>query len=348
MKAAYFEAFGAPISLVDVPDPAPPDDGVVIAVKANGICRSDWHGWVGHDPSISLPHVPGHEMSGVVAAVGRDVKRFKVGDRVTAPFVLGCGACSQCRSGNEQVCENQYQAGFTGWGALAQYVALPHADNNLVLLPDAMNFETAAGLGCRFATAFRAVVDQGAVTAGTTLAVWGCGGVGLSAVMIAASLGAVVIAVDISDAALNLATALGARHTVNAGTTDDAALAVRRLTGGGCDVSMDAFGSTQTALGSIRSLRTRGRHLQVGLLVGDDVAPAIPMWRLHAYEIELYGSHGMPAHRYPAMLEMVADGRIQPHKLVMAHLTLSEGIEHLMMMDSFPTTGFAVVNDFQN
>lgn len=346
MRAAFFEGFNEPITVADVPDPSAPDGGVVVEVRANGVCRSDWHGWVGHDPSIPLPHVPGHEMSGIVTALGAGVTGFSVGDRVTAPFVLGCGACPQCASGNEQVCDNQIQAGFTGWGSLAEYVALPYADNNLVRLPDSMSFETAAGLGCRFATAFRAVVDQGRVGAGTTVAVWGCGGVGLSAVMIASSLGATVIAVDVSEDALALASMFGARHTVNAATTKSAYKHVRSLAGSGCDVSLDTLGSTQTAVDSIRSLRTRGRHIQVGLMIGDDVAPQIPMWRLHALEIELYGSHGMQAHRYPDMLAMVADGRLEPDRLVTSRLTLSEGVEHLMRMNEFPGTGFAVVNDF--
>lgn len=346
MRAAYFESFGQPITVAEVPDPSPPAGGVVVEVMANGVCRSDWHGWVGHDSSIPLPHVPGHEMSGVVAAIGQGVSNFSVGDRVTVPFVLGCGSCWQCASGNEQVCDNQVQAGFTGWGSLAEYVALPYADNNLVRLPESMSYETAAGLGCRFATAFRAIVDQAQVGSGSKVAVWGCGGVGLSAVMIAASLGAMVIAVDVNDDALALASTFGATHTVNARTTDSAYKVVRVLAGGGCDVSLDALGSTQTAIDSIRSLRTRGRHVQVGLMVGDDVAPQIPMWLLHALEIELYGSHGMQAHRYPEMLAMVADGTLEPDRLVTSHLTLTEGVEHLMRMNDFQGTGFAVVNDF--
>ena len=345
MRAAIFEKFGAPIVVADVPDPTPPDDGVVIEVRANGICRSDWHGWVGHDPSIPLPHVPGHEMAGVIAAKGAAVEGFQVGDRVTAPFVLGCGHCRECVSGNQQVCAHQVQAGFTRWGSLAEYVALPYASTNLVHLPDGMSFATAAGLGCRFATAFRAVIDQGAVSEDSTVAVWGCGGVGLSAVMIAASTGAAVIAIDIDDEALALAKTFGATHTVNSKRIDRAYRVVRDLSDGGCDVSLDALGATATAVDSIRSLRPRGRHVQVGLMIGDDARPIIPMWRLHAHEIELFGSHGMQAHRYPDMLSMIADGRLRPEQLVTAELTLTEGADRLMRMDEFPGTGFAVVTD---
>ncbi len=346
MKAALFEAFGGPITVEVVPDPTPPAGGVVVEVRANGVCRSDWHGWIGHDPSIRLPHVPGHEMSGVVAAVGSGVDAALVGRRVTVPFVMGCAKCEQCRSGNQQVCENQFQAGFSGWGSFARYVALPFAEENLVPLPDEMSFATAAGLGCRFATAFRAVVDQGAVMEGTTVAVWGSGGVGLSAVMIASALGARVVAVDISDDALDLAKRCGASAVVNSTAVEDPVVAVREHMGGGVQVSLDTLGSTGTAVASIRSLARRGRHVQVGLMIGDDARPVIPMWRLHASEIELFGSHGMQAWRYPEMLEMIAGGRLDPDMLVTHTFDLATGIDHLTEMDAFPGTGFAVITDF--
>jgi alcohol dehydrogenase len=341
-----FEAFNGEISIETIGDPSPSDGEVVIEVKANGVCRSDWHGWVGHDPSIPLPHVPGHEMSGVISGVGSGVHRFAVGERVTAPFALGCGHCRECLSGNQHICDNQIQPGFSAWGSFAEYVTIPYADENIVVLPESMAFETAAGLGCRFATAFRAVVDQGAVKPGDWVAVWGCGGVGLSGVMIASALGANVIAVDISDDALDLATSVGAVHRVNVSDTDAGHREVRELSNGGCHVSIDALGSTSTALGSIRSLRKRGRHIQAGLMIGDHARPEIPMWRLHTSEIELFGSHGMQAWRYPAMLEMVADGSLHPETLVTKRMSLTEGVEHLVHMDAFPGTGFAVINDF--
>ena len=204
MKAVVYESFGAPLQVASVADPILEPHGVIVQTKASGICRSDWHGWIGHDPSIRLPHVPGHELAGVVCAVGREVAKWKVGDRVTVPFVLGCGRCRECRSGNQQVCDEQFQPGFTHWGSFAQYVALPRADGNLVALPDTLDFTTAASLGCRFATSFRAVVDQGKASAGQWVAVHGCGGVGLSAIMIASAVGANVVAIDITEDKLRL------------------------------------------------------------------------------------------------------------------------------------------------
>ncbi|MEO1233868.1 MAG: alcohol dehydrogenase catalytic domain-containing protein, partial [Myxococcota bacterium] len=185
MRAVVYERFEEAPSVCTVPDPSPPPHGVVVQVGATGVCRSDWHGWMGHDPDITPPHVPGHELAGTVVAVGSDVTRWRTGDRVTVPFVGGCGACPECHAGHQQVCHHQFQPGFTHWGSFAEYVALHHADLNLVALPEDMSFATAASLGCRFATSFRAVIDQGAVTAGQWVAVHGCGGVGLSAIMIA-------------------------------------------------------------------------------------------------------------------------------------------------------------------
>ncbi len=346
MKAALYESFGGDVEIVDVSDPSPPQGGVVLEVGANGICRSDWHAWKGHDPTIHLPHVPGHEMAGTVVAKVADVEGFDIGDRVTVPFVLGCGECRECHSGNQQICDNQYQPGFSGWGAFAEFVALPYATGNLVKLPDAISFEAAAGLGCRFSTAYRAVVDKGSVREGTTVAVWGCGGVGLSAVMIAKAMGATVVAVDIGPGALELASSFGADHVVlsESGSAPDSV--VRDLLGGGADVSIDALGSTETAVASMRSLRKRGRHIQVGLMIGDALNPVVPMWRLHGNEIEMHGVHGMAAWQYPPMLEMVETGRISPGALVTETVDLFEGAQHLVSMGSYPGNGFIVINSF--
>jgi D-arabinose 1-dehydrogenase-like Zn-dependent alcohol dehydrogenase len=249
--------------LVDRPEPRCPEDGVVISVRATGVCRSDWHAWKGHDP-VLLPHVPGHDFAGVVARVAPGVRHWKSGDRVTVPFVCGCGRCAWCESGEAQVCPAQTQPGFTGPGSFAEQVAIYGADTNLVRLPESVDFVTAASLGCRFATAFRAVTTHGRIGPGDWLAIHGCGGVGLSPVMIGAALGGRVIAVDVSGAALERASAVGAEALVDASSTADVATVIRDLTGGGAHVSIDAFGSPEMAMASVRSLRRRGRHVQVG------------------------------------------------------------------------------------
>jgi len=344
MRAAIYERFGAPLRVTSVPDPTPPPDGVVIAVGATGLCRSDWHGWMGHDPEIALPHVPGHELAGVIAAVGAEVRHWRVGDRVTVPFVCACGSCPQCASGNQQICDRQVQPGFTHWGSFAEYVAITRADTNLVRLPDGLDFATAAGLGCRFATSFRAVVDQGQVRAGQWVAVHGCGGVGLSAIMIAAAVGAQVVAVDISAERLALARTLGATVTLNAAQAGDVAAAVREATGGGAHVSLDALGSARTCFSSIAGLRKRGRHIQVGLMLAEHRHAAIPMDRVIADELEILGSHGMQAHRYDAMLAMIASGQLRPELLVGQRISLDEAPAALADLNSFRGAGVTVID----
>jgi D-arabinose 1-dehydrogenase-like Zn-dependent alcohol dehydrogenase len=333
VRALVLEEFGGPLAVREVPDPAVAPHGVVVRVEATGLCRSDWHAWAGHDRGITLPHVPGHELAGTVAEVGRDVRGWAVGDRVTVPFVCACGSCPPCLAGDHQVCDRQTQPGFTGWGSFAELVALDHADVNLVAVPDDLDAATAAALGCRFATAFRAVVHQGRVRPGDWVAVHGCGGVGLSAVMVAVATGARVVAVDVSAAALAMATRMGATAVVDA-TAGDPVRAVRALTGRGAAVSLDALGSPGTAAASVRSLAKRGRHVQVGLLppgpAGD--GPPMPMARVIAHELEIVGSHGMAAHDYPAMLALVASGRLRPDLLVTRRLGLDEAAAALPAM----------------
>ncbi|KTT20571.1 alcohol dehydrogenase [Pseudomonas oryzihabitans] len=346
MKAVVYEAFSAPPRLITVPDPTPVAHGVVLKVMATGVCRSDWHGWVGHDPDIELPHVPGHELAGIVEAVGKDVTRWQVGDRVTVPFVGGCGACPQCHAGHQQVCDHQFQPGFTHWGSFAQYVGIHQADLNLVALPETLGFATAASLGCRFVTSFRAVVDQGEVSAGQWVAVHGCGGVGLSAIMIASSLGAQVVAIDIAADKLELARRLGAVATLDANQVASVPEAVREITGGGAHVSLDALGHPTTCYNSIASLRKRGKHIQVGLLLGDQATPALPMDRVIAHELEILGSHGMQAHRYDVLMAMLRNGTLAPEKLIGREIGLADSIDALMQMDSFQGTGVTVITQF--
>ncbi|MFC1407268.1 MULTISPECIES: zinc-dependent alcohol dehydrogenase family protein [Streptacidiphilus] len=338
MRAAVFERYGELAEVREVPDPSPAPHGVVVRVEATGLCRSDWHGWMGHDPDISLPHVPGHELAGVVEAVGSRVERWRPGDRVTVPFVCACGTCRACAAGQQQVCERQTQPGFTHWGSFADYVALDHADVNLVALPEDLSFATAASLGCRFATAYRAVVAHGRVAAGEWVAVYGCGGVGLSAVMIAAASGARVVALDLSPQALDLARSFGAAHCVQvtASDVDDPAAVVRELTGGGAHVSLDALGSPPTCAASVRSLRRRGRHVQVGLLPQDAL---VPMSRVIGLELELLGSHGMAAHAYPPMLDLVGSGVLRPDLLVTAVIPLNAAPAALAAMGRAGGTG---------
>jgi alcohol dehydrogenase len=346
MRAAVYEAFGKPVTIRNVPDPTPTNGGVVIGVKATGLCLSDWHGWMGHDPDITLPHVPGHELAGTIETVGKDVTRGRQGDRVTLPFVCGCGTCPQCLSGNHQVCNRQFQPGFTHWGSFAEYVAVDYADVNLVHLPEELDFVTAASLGCRFATSFRAVVAQGRVSAGQWVAVHGCGGVGLSAIMIATALGANAVAIDITDQKLEFARSIGASAVVHAAEVKDVVAQVVDITGGGAHVSIDALGNPTTSFNSVACLRKRGKHIQVGLMPPEHRRAGVPMDRIIAGELEILGSHGMQADRYGDMLAMIRAGKLHPERLIGKTISLEEAAYELVQMDRFAGTGVRVIDRF--
>jgi alcohol dehydrogenase len=351
MRAVVFERFGGSVDVRSVPDPVPSPGGVVVEVHATGLCRSDWHAWAGHDDGVALPHVPGHELVGVVVEVGADVRRWSVGDRVTTPFVCGCGVCEWCRVGQAQVCPAQTQPGFTHWGSFAERVALHAADTNLVAVSDLVEDSAAAALGCRFATAYRALHARAGLRSGEWVTVVGVGGVGLSAVQIAVAGGAKVVAVDRTPAALDLARDLGAVHTVlaggvggNGGVNGDVAAEVHDLTAGGSHVSVDAVGSESTCADAIHSLRRRGRHVQVGLLPAVSGHPAVPMDRVIGWELDVLGSHGMASVDYPDMLRLVESGTLRPQDLVERVVGLAEGAQLLPTLDAAAPVGVTLID----
>jgi alcohol dehydrogenase len=261
-----------------------------------------------------------------------------VGDRVTVPFVCACGDCRECRAGDHQVCPYQQQPGFTYWGSFAEYVAVPYAEVNLVRLPDEIGFTAAASLGCRFATAYRGVARVGAALPGEWLVVFGCGGVGLSAVMIGNALGARVVAVDVSESALAAAAGFGAEHTVRAGAA--AVGRLRELTDGGPQVTVDAIGAVDVVQQALSVLRPRGRHVQLGLLPG---AVTLEVSALIARELRWVGSHGLAAHDYPALLELVRSGAVRPDALVGREIGLADASAALVELDRGRPTGMTVI-----
>jgi len=342
LKAALYTQFKNPMQITSVPVPDVPDNGVLIEVRASGICRSDWWGWQGFDSDIKLPHVPGHEFAGVVYAVGSEVKKWKAGDRVTAPFVCGCGGCHECNSGHPQVCTYQTQPGFTHWGSFAEYVVVHEADFNLVMLPDHISYLTAASLGCRFGTAYHALTSQAAIAKGQSVMVLGCGGVGLSAVMIGSALGVNVIAVDINQTKLNLATSLGAVHTINLSEKEYLNQNIQSLIGGLVDVTIDALGKEELINFGLRSLRPRGKHIQIGLM--ENELPQIAMDKVISRELEVIGSHGVAAAKYPEMFELISSGACDPGELVTGVVTLEESLSIIENIGASPPVGVVVID----
>ncbi len=345
MRALSYAAFGGPIAIGDWADPAAPPGGAVVAVHASGLCRSDWHGWLGHDEDIrSLPQVPGHEFAGVVHSVGPGVDPAWVGRMVTAPFVQACGQCAVCRRGAGQVCPNQHQPGFTDPGSFAELVVVHAAEVNLVELPAGLSPALAAGLGCRVATAYRAVAHRARVQPGERVAVFGCGGVGLAAIAVAVSRGAQVVAVDAAPGPLRSAVAAGAEHTVLAGPLT--ATQVVHWSAGGVDVSLDAVGSPATCREAIYCLARTGRHVQVGLLPPAAGVAQVPMDRVIAWELDILGSHGMPAADYPQLLADLDSGRLDASALgaLGEPMTLTEAARALPRIGTSPSPGLAVAD----
>jgi alcohol dehydrogenase len=366
MKAAVYDTFGGPITVRDVPIPVlltsslsnanTAADSILLQVQAAGVCRSDWHGWKGHDGDViahGLPFIPGHEISGIVVSVGANVKTLNTGDRVAVPFILSCGACRYCSHlKRPTVCLKQEQPGFTRQGGFAEYVVLPRADRNIHKLPDAVSFQQAAALGCRFTTAYRAVWQQGGLTADSSIAIFGCGGVGLSCVMLAKAKAArQIIAVDVNEAALQKAVQLGATHMVNVTGMDQEAIirAVKNLTidGHGADVTVDAAGFASTCENAVHCARPAGRMVQVGLPIGEQ-RPQVPMGMVAGKELELVGSHGFAADDLPELLQLVASGVLDPSKLVERQVSLQEGAQAIQDMDHGSPLGITMVTQFRS
>lgn len=337
--------YRAPLEMVDVPDPACPPDGLLLRVLACGVCRSDWHAWVGADPDISLPHIPGHEFCGEVLDVGSDVRRWRVGDRVIAPFILGCGACPDCQAGHQTICATQVVPGFTAPGAFADQIAVPRADVNLTRLPEAVPPALAAGLGCRVTTAWHALTGRAALRPGEWLAVWGAGGVGISALLLARAMGAQVIMVDVVPEKLSFASSLGAAAVVNA-ASDDAVVAVKEITSGGADVAVEALGIGETTRNALLSLRKLGRMVQIGMPAGKHTNMMLPMDAVYSGQLALYGTRGMPAHRYPSLLRLIETGQVDLSPMVSRVIPLSAASAELALFDGPAPPGIAVITDF--
>lgn len=347
MRAAVLESFKEPLNIRnDWKDPEIGPNDATIKIMANGICRSDWHlwqgdwGWLGFSPE--LPFVLGHESAGIVEEVGKNVTRFKKGDRVVFPFNQACGKCPTCAEGNQQVCDNVSMSMFLGAGGFGEYSPVANADVNLVALPEAITFVQGAALGCRFMTAFHGVTYQGRIQPGEWVAVWGCGGVGLAAVDVASAMGANVIAVSRTQAKLDKAMELGAVATLQAG--EDVPGQIQEMTGGGVHASIECLGTKATWMPAIMSLRTRGRLVRLGMSGQDEegILP-LPADLLTARELEVRGSMGMQARCYPEMLRMIEAGKIQPQALVSEEVPMEGASRVLEAMSNYDTMGYSVI-----
>lgn len=349
MLAAQIVKQREPLKVGNVPDPTPGPKDIVIKVEASGICRSDWHAWMGDWEWLGLapelPIIPGHEFGGVVVEVGKEVQNLNVGDRITAPFHHGCTHCDNCKSGHSNRCDNLEIFGFNFDGAYAEYVLIKDADFNAIKLPEEVDSKTAAAIGCRYMTGFHAV-NRGRVKPGEWLVVHGAGGVGLSATQVASALGALVIAVDVDDKKLEKASEEGAVATINA-RKDSVVEAIQEITKGGAHVSIEALGIQETILNSVLCLRKGGRHVQVGLTTSEEQGiVGLPVDAITAMELEIIGSIGNPHSDYNGLLQLISSGRLNPKTLISREVSLSEASDVLNEMTNYNTLGFNVITKF--
>ena len=347
MRAAVLTTYRAPLEIREVADPGCPADGVVLKTLACGICRSDWHAWTGTDPDINLPHIPGHEFCGEVLEAGANVTHWSVGDRVIAPFILACGQCSACQAGNQTTCDTQIVPGFTQDGAFAEMIEVPRADVNLTALPDGMDPALAASLGCRVTTAWHALTGRAALRPGEWLAVWGAGGVGLSAMLLGRALGARVVVVDVVTEKLEFASVLGADGAIDA-RNPDALQHLRALTGGGAHLAVEALGIAETTRNALLSLRKLGRMVQIGMPAGKHTQMTLPMDAVYSGQLAIFGTRGMPAHRYPSLLSLIKAGQVDLTPLIARRVGLSDASSELAAFDGPAPPGVAVITDFQS
>ena len=295
---------------------------------------------------LDLPLVLGHEFSGVVEAVGPDVTGFAPGDRVIAPFYYAEGTCRQCREGLHNHCEAPVYPGASQDGAFSELTHVPNADLNLISLPDSIDFRAAAIMGCRFVTAFHGVVDQAQIRPGEWLAVFGCGGVGLSAISIASAVGARVIAVDIDDRKLENAMDVGAHAGVN-GANVDAVEAIKEITDGGAHAAVDALGIADTVVSTLLSLRPRGRHVQIGFTTAQEAGQvALPIDLIAARELHIIGAFGMPLTQYDAVLGLVTSSGIDLNKLLSHTVSIEDAGSVLESMERYETLGTVVIDSW--
>lgn len=343
MRAAVLRTYNEDLSIEDVADPRCEPDGVVLKVLACGICRSDWHGWTGEHPRVKPGQIQGHEYCGEVIEAG-PLAKWRVGDRVVAPFILACGACQDCQSGHQNTCKSQRLPGFVEPGAFAEFVSVPFA-HNLTTLPERLSPVVAAGLGCRVTTAWHALTGRAALQAGEWLAVHGTGGVGLSTLLLGRALGARVIVVDVVEEKLAHARGLGAEASVNA-LDGDVAARIIEITGGGAHVSVEALGIAATTNGSIECLRPLGRHVQVGMPVGHTARMEINMNAVYMKNLALFGTRGMPSWRYPSLLALIEAGIVDMSPLIAREVALSGASDELRAFNGPTSPGVAVISDF--
>lgn len=305
MKAAVFHGANKPLEIEDVSTPKIGPEEALIKIAACGVCHTDLHYLEGVPTFKKPPVILGHEASGLVTKTGEKVINVEVDDRVLIPPVLTCGYCYSCRIGRENLCRNIVMIGNSIDGAYAEYAKIPAKD--LIKLPKEIPLEEASIISDAMSTPFHALKNRANLRPGDSVVIYGVGGVGLNAVQIAVALGASVIAVDKIDGKLKQAKELGASETINV-NNENPVKGVRRITGGGADVAVEAIGIPEVMRMAFDSVRWGGRAVIIGYSHKDvSISAATLMFR----EKEVYGSLGCRIVDYPPLIDMIRRGRLK-------------------------------------
>lgn len=329
MKAALYCGPGRPLEVTEVPTPSPGPGEVLVRVAGCGLCHTDLH-YIDHGvkPFKQPPLILGHEAAGTIAVTGPGVDGgWAEGDRVLIPSVLSCGKCGYCRRGRENLCERLTMLGNNIDGAYAEFVVVPAAE--LIGVPESLPLEQACVIADAVSTPYHAVRHRGRVRAGDWVAVVGCGGVGLNLVQCATAAGGRVLAVDLNEQRLALASKLGAEAVYNPQLAERLDKKIRAHTGGGVDVAFEAVGSPGTMQLAFSLLRKGGRLCVIGY---SNEEVALSAAKLMYYELEVVGSLGCGAGEYPEIMGLVQAGRIDLTAIVSGTLPLdlvNEGLDRL-------------------
>ena len=323
MKAAVLEAFHQPLKIRDIEMKDPGTDEVTVEVKAIGLCLSDVHISEGKVPTVRLPHVPGHEFSGVVAKTGSSVNEFKPGDRVSVNLDVICGRCDHCLRGETNLCSNLIRIGFERNGGMAEYVNVPA--RNLEKISERVSFEKAAILPDAVATTYRAMKKIGGVGSGTKVAILGIGGLGMQGILIGRLLGAYVTATSRNDEKLDMARSLGADFVIN--TARDNFVEVAKKQVGAFDVVIDNIGTPESVGESLAVLRNGGKLVEVGFAVPTFHAP---FYDIVVKEKQILGIRASSRSDFREVVDLVNQGRIDPsigESIPMGHV--NQALENL-------------------
>ena len=323
MKAALLEDRG--LAIREVPDPIVSAGAAILSVAACGVCRTDLHYLHGVPTVKPRPLVLGHEVTGVVVDASGGPK---AGSRVLVPPVIPCGRCRFCLEGRNTLCASMAMFGNHRDGGFAERIAVPAWAT--FPLPDRIPLIEGSVLSDAVSTAYHALVNRGRIRPGETVAIIGCGGVGLSAVQVAVALGASVIAVDVAEAKLRAAERFGAKAVIDASKAGDLGKAIRQATGG-TDVSVEAIGKPATIAAAVESVRPGGRVVVIGYAEGPVTINAS---RLMFREIEILGSLGCGLQDFPKVLDLAARGRIDVKALVTHRFPLEHTADALALLES--------------